>query len=121
VSELGMPDGLDLARAALERFADSRTAALAASARPSRSEQAAKDFESVLLHRLLGEMKRTIPDSGLLSSATTRQMQDLFWMYLAQHLADNGGLGLWKQLHRQLGEAAGQQGLQPPPAVDEKR
>lgn len=65
--------------------------------------KAAKDFESVLLHKLLEEMKRTIPDSGLLSSGTTRQVQDLFWFHLAEELAEGGGLGLHKQLQQSLG------------------
>ncbi|MHC4716274.1 MAG: rod-binding protein [Planctomycetota bacterium] len=66
--------------------------------------QAAKDFESVLLDRLLQEMKRTIPESGLLGGgAATRQMWDLFWGQLARDIASRGGLGLWKQLSRQFG------------------
>ena len=67
--------------------------------------QAAKDFESIFLHRLLGEMKRTIPDSGLVSDATGDQMRDIFWFYLAQGLADSGGMGLWKEVYRQAGGA----------------
>ena len=67
-----------------------------------RTEQAAKDFEAVLLNKLLEEMDRTIDRSGLLDSGASRQVQSLFWHYLSQEVADQGGLGLWKQLHRQL-------------------
>ena len=69
------------------------------------AEKAAKDFESVLLHKVLEEMKRTIPESGLLGDGVSRQVRDLFWLYLAQDLADKGGLGVWKQLYRQMGQA----------------
>jgi Rod binding domain-containing protein len=69
------------------------------------AEQAARDFESVLLHRLLEEMRRTIPESGLLETAISDQVQGLFWFYLAQEIARQGGLGLWKDLAQQLAPA----------------
>lgn len=68
---------------------------------PRRAVQAAKDFESVLLHQVLREMRKTVPDSGLLSDGTSEQMQSMFWMFLSQHMADQGGLGLWKDIYRQ--------------------
>ncbi len=66
------------------------------------AEKAAKDFESVLLHKLMESMQRTIPDSGLLSSGITKQVQGMFWFYLAQEMADAGGVGLWKDVYRQM-------------------
>ena len=66
------------------------------------AEQVAKDFESVLLQKLMEQMQRTIPESGLLSSGITKQIQGLFWFYLAQETADNGGLGLWKEIYHQI-------------------
>ena len=63
-------------------------------------EKLAKDFEGVLLNKLMDEMQKTIPDSGLLSSPATKQMKGMFWMFLSQSLADNGGIGLAKQLTR---------------------
>ena len=62
--------------------------------------QAAKDFESVLLHRLLSEMRNTIPDSGLLGDGTSDQVESMFWMFLSQSLSEKGGIGLSKQLTR---------------------
>jgi Rod binding domain-containing protein len=61
--------------------------------------QAAKDFESVLLGKLLDEMKKTIGDWGFEESAASEQTQGIFWLYLSRHLADNGGLGLWKDIY----------------------
>ena len=63
--------------------------------------KAAKDFESVLLHKLLQEMKDTIPDSGLTGGSEAKQVQGIFWSFLAQDIADKGGLGLWKDLYEQ--------------------
>lgn len=72
-------------------------------------ERAAKDFESVLLQKLMEEMKDTIPDSGLLDSGVTKQVQGIFWDHLAQDIARQGGIGLWKQLYTQWSQTG------PPP------
>jgi len=61
--------------------------------------QAAKDFESVLLGKLLDEMKNSIGDWGFEESAASKQTQGIFWLYLSRNLADNGGLGMWKDIY----------------------
>ena len=66
------------------------------------AEKAAKDFESVLLYKLMEEMKRTVPESGLLDSGASKQVEGIFWFYLAQEVADNGGLGLWKDVYKDM-------------------
>lgn len=69
--------------------------------------RAAKDFESVLLNKVMEEMQRTVDKSDLLDSASTEQTQSMFWMFLSQDLAAKGGLGLWKDVYRQMtGEPA---------------
>jgi Rod binding domain-containing protein len=73
-------------------------------------EKAAKDFESILLHRMLEEMRQSVPDSGLLDGPGNEQIQSMFWYGLAQELSAKGGIGLWQQLSRQI------QGLDNPPA-----
>ena len=86
-------------------------------------EKAARDFESVLLHKMMEQMQRTIPDSGLLSSGITRQVQGIFWFYLAQDIADNGGMGLWRDIYRDVSgasaaAAAAKEAGGPAPAAD---
>lgn len=66
------------------------------------ARQAAHDFEAVLLRRVLAVMKESIPDSGLLSNGISRQVQDIFWMYLADEMAEKGGVGLWKEVYAQM-------------------
>ncbi len=66
------------------------------------AEKAAKGFESVLLHKLMESMQRTIPDSGLLNNGITKQIQGIFWFYLAQEMADAGGVGLWRDIYQQM-------------------
>jgi len=61
-------------------------------------EQIAKDFESVLLAKLVDEMKDTIGDWGFEKDGVCQQVQGIFWLYLARDIANQGGLGLWKDI-----------------------
>lgn len=65
-----------------------------------KKEQAAKDFESVFIYKLLEEMKNTIGDWGLEKDEASRQVEGIFWLYLARDIADNGGFGLWKDVYQ---------------------
>ena len=67
-----------------------------------KKEQVAKDFESILLGKLLDEMKSSIGDWGFEKSPASEQIQGIFWLYLSHHLADNGGLGMWKDIYQSL-------------------
>jgi Rod binding domain-containing protein len=73
----------------------------------ARGLQAARDFEGILLHRLVEAMRQTVPEDGLFSSPAGRQMEGLFWFYLAQEMGRRGGIGLWKDLARKLDLAGG--------------
>jgi len=70
-----------------------------------KKKQVAKDFESVLLTKLLDEMKNSIVDWGLDKDAASKQIQGIFWLYLARDAANNGGLGLWKDIYQFLSDA----------------
>ncbi len=66
------------------------------------AEAAARDFESLLLHKLLEAMDKTIIRSELFDSNSSDQIRGMFNHFLAQELAQQGGIGLWRQLHRQM-------------------
>ena len=68
----------------------------------SQVEKAAKDFESVLIYKVLEQMRKTVPDSGLLEESGREQTESIFYMQLSQELGKQGGLGLWKQLAAQM-------------------
>ncbi len=70
-------------------------------------ERAAKDFEAVLMGRLFEEMRKTIPESGLFESPMSKQIDDMFWFYLSQDLGAKGGIGVWKEIYRQISETVG--------------
>ena len=83
-----------------------------------RAVRAAKDFESVLLDRLLKEMKNTIDDGGLLSDGAGDQIKGMFWSFMAQEMGNKGGLGLWKEIYRQT---TGHDPAPPRPTVEALR
>ena len=70
-----------------------------------KKKQVAKDFESVLLSKLMDEMKNSIVDWGLEKDAASKQTDGIFWLYLARDVANNGGLGLWKEIYQYLSDA----------------
>ena len=67
-----------------------------------KKKQIAKDFESVLLGKLLDEMKNTIGNWGFEEDGASEQIQGIFWLYLARDIADKGGVGLWKDIYQFL-------------------
>ena len=65
-------------------------------------KQAAKDFESVFIGKVLDEMKNSIGEWGFEKDGAGEQVEGIFWMYLARDVADKGGFGLWKDIYRLL-------------------
>ncbi|NLW86985.1 MAG: hypothetical protein GXY38_08945 [Planctomycetes bacterium] len=70
--------------------------------------KAARDFEALLLHRLMQEMSNTVDHDSLLSGPMTQQVQGIFWLHLAQDMADKGGMGLWKEIYNSMKDSQGQ-------------
>jgi len=67
-----------------------------------KKKQIARDFESIFLTRLLDEMKNTIGDWGFDKEGVSEQVHGIFWLYLARHISNSGGFGLWKNIHQFL-------------------
>jgi Rod binding domain-containing protein len=74
--------------------------------------QVAKDFESILVTRLLNEMRSSVPEDGLFGDGVSKQVEDMFWYYLGQEIGSKGGLGIWQEIYRQMpqGHPAGDGG-----------
>ena len=68
----------------------------------AKKKQFAKDFESVFINKLLDEMKNTIGDWGDEKDGVSKQIDGIFWLHLAGAIADNGGFGMWKDIHQFL-------------------
>ncbi|MBN1124158.1 MAG: rod-binding protein [Sedimentisphaerales bacterium] len=69
-------------------------------------KQTARDFESIFLHRLFSAMQQTIPESDL-EDSSSGQIKSMYWSFMAQAVADQGGLGLWKQVYEQMPKTDG--------------
>ena len=67
-----------------------------------KKKQIAKDFESVLLNKLFDQMSKSVGNWGLGKDGDSEQIQGIFWLYLARDIANNGGMGLWKDIYNSL-------------------
>lgn len=86
-----------------------RLVALRQNGNPTRAEfkKVAQDFEALLIEKLMQEMQNTIPDFGMFSSAGMKQIKSMFWSFLSEQVAQNGGMGLGDDLYRDFCQAAG--------------
>jgi len=76
--------------------------------RDEKEKKIGKDFESVLLTKLFEEVQSSIQDSGFdEEDSGAQQVRGMFWLYLAQDVADKGGLGLWKDIYQHIKQMDG--------------
>jgi Rod binding domain-containing protein len=76
-------------------------------------QELAKDFESLLLTRLLNEVKASVNASSFDEDAGSDQIHGMFWSFLAEDVSEKGGFGLWQEIYQNLkdmegGDAAGE-------------
>ncbi|MCK4913862.1 MAG: hypothetical protein KAI59_05625 [Planctomycetes bacterium] len=67
-----------------------------------KKKQVAKDFESVLLGKMLEEMQKTVTDWDDSEDGAAKQIKGIFSMYLARDIANNGGIGMWKDIYKSI-------------------
>jgi Rod binding domain-containing protein len=84
----------------LTRTANQQKISASGSIDNKKTEKLAKDFESVFLAKLFDTMKETVNQFNDEQDAAGGQVQGIFWMYLANDMADKGGVGLWKDLQK---------------------
>jgi flagellar protein FlgJ len=69
----------------------------------ARLKSTAKEFEATFLSMLLKEMRQSFDEDGGLFPGDTGDVQGgLFDMFLGQHMANTGGIGLAAYLQRQM-------------------
>jgi peptidoglycan hydrolase FlgJ len=83
---------------------EKKTSALSSAAQDKKLRQACADFESIFFSNLFKEMRRTIPQSGLLPPSPGKDMyQMMLDQKIAEDLSKRGeGMGLQKLLYEQL-------------------
>ncbi len=89
------------------RISDLRPTVNPQSPGTEKKQQVAHDFESVLLTRLFDQVQQSMGKWDLEEDGTSQQVQGLFWFYLAREVADQGGVGLWKDVYQQLQQMDG--------------
>ena len=78
-------------------------------AREAKLQKACQGFEAIFINTILQEMRKSIPDDGLLpTSNATRTWQQLFDNQLAETLASRQEMGVAKMLYQQLQEMEGE-------------
>jgi len=78
------------------------------SQRDEQEKKIGKDFESVLLTKLFEQVQNSIEDSGFDDEdGGAQQVRGMFWLYLAQDVADKGGFGLWKDIYQHIKQLEG--------------
>ena len=65
-----------------------------------KKEEYSKKFEAVFIQRLFEEMKNTVVNWDEEKDGTSQQIDGLFWMKLAEGIADKGGFGMWKDIYQ---------------------
>jgi hypothetical protein len=73
-------------------------------------KQLARDFESVLLTKLFDQVQESIGHVSLgeeEDDGASQQIDGLFWLYLAQDVADKGGFGMWQEIYRHFSDLEG--------------
>lgn len=71
--------------------------------RPQDIEQAAADFEALLLHQMFQSMWATVPQQGLISGGREEQyFRDMFTEGLARDISQGPGIGIKEVIMREL-------------------
>jgi len=69
--------------------------------------EAAKQFEGLMIQMMVKEMRRTLPDSGLMGSDHISMYEDFFDQVISDRIAEGSGLGLAAQLAGSTGVSVG--------------
>lgn len=71
-----------------------------------RTKEVLQEFEHVFINQLLKEMRKTVPEGGLLEKSSRRQyFEEMFDDHLAGEMAKSGQFGIAKQMAEQLARA----------------
>ena len=66
----------------------------------------ARDFESIFIRQLLDTMKETIPESDL-EDSSSKQVESIYWSFLGDAVAEQGGFGLWEKIYESMNDYDG--------------
>lgn len=64
-------------------------------------KKVAKDFESIIIQQMMDTMKATIPEEES-EDCASGQIKSMYWAFMSQAVSDQGGMGLWKDIYKNL-------------------
>jgi flagellar protein FlgJ len=97
----GLPIQTTRTGLALDRLEE---AARDAAKSPEDLEKVAKEFEALMLAKMVESMRKTVPESGLLGKSASQGLYDnMMDEALAKHLSQSGGLGIADVLMKRWG------------------
>ena len=70
-------------------------------------KEVARNFEGIFLHQILDKMKDTIPESDL-EDSSSKQIKSMYWSFMSDALAEQGGFGLWEKIYETMPAAKSQ-------------
>jgi peptidoglycan hydrolase FlgJ len=74
-----------------------------ANARKAKLEQACQDFESLFIHQMLEQMRKTVPQGGMFSGGKAEALYtSMLDGEVAKSVSHHRGMGLASVLYRQL-------------------
>jgi flagellar protein FlgJ len=72
----------------------------------AKQKQSLEEFERLFLYQLLREMRKTVPEDGLLGSSQEQSFfEEIMDDHLAGQMAKSGQLGIAAQIEQQLNQA----------------
>jgi len=77
-----------------------------------RRKEVARDFEAVFVQQILDKMKDTIPESDL-EDSSSKQIKSMYWSFMSDALAEQGGFGLWEKIYETMPGAKTQETVVP--------
>lgn len=70
---------------------------------PEKLMEVCREFESLFLDMMLKQMRKTVPDGGLVEKSFAREMYESMQdEEIAKDMAKGGGIGLAQELYNQL-------------------
>ena len=69
---------------------------------PERRQEVAQQFESMFVSMLLKEMRETTDGEGLFQGESSDTLGGLFDMFMGEHIAKSGGLGIGRMVETYL-------------------
>lgn len=65
------------------------------------NKKIAKEFEGIFVRQLLERMQQSIPEDEE-EDSSTKQIKSMFWSFLGDSIAENGGFGMWEDIYEKM-------------------